>query len=75
VDNFVSAAAFGLVKMVGEQILLISEIKKGKAISEAIDSVNNEFGASAIFPASMFLVRDSAPDRIPFSSPRYDIIF
>lgn len=72
--SYVSVTAFGLVKTMGDQISLIGEIEKQKSISKAMDLINDEFGASAIFPASMFLARDSAPDRIPFGSPRYDII-
>lgn len=72
--SYVSACAFNLVKMSGEQISLSQEIERQKSISKAIDAVNDEFGADAIFPASMFLAKDSAPDRIPFGKPRYEIL-
>lgn len=71
---YVSVAAFGLVKLKGEQISLISEIEKQRNISKAVDLINDEFGPDTVFPASMFSARDCAPDRIPFGSPRYDII-
>jgi hypothetical protein len=61
--------------MAGEQISLLCEIEKQKSLSKAIDLINDQFGPSTIFPASMFLGRDSAPDRIPFGMPRYEIKF
>lgn len=72
--SYVSVSAFGLHKMAGEQISLISEIEKQRALSEAIDLINDQYGAETVFPASMFLARGYAPDRIPFGSPRYEII-
>ncbi len=71
---YVSICAFGLVKMGGEQISLIKEIEKQKSLAKAIDLINDNFGPEAVFPASMFFARDTAPDRIPFGSPRYEII-
>ena len=73
--SYVSVASFGLVRLAGEQVSLLSEIEKQKTISKTIDLINDEFGASTIFPASMFAARDSAPDRISFGRPRYEIKF
>jgi len=70
---FVAIAAFDLIKMQGEQINIFPEIEKSKAISRAMDEINDEFGTNTLFPASVFWGRDSAPDRIPFGSPRYEI--
>ncbi|MFA5927233.1 MAG: hypothetical protein WCT32_04060 [Patescibacteria group bacterium] len=71
---FVSVSAFGLVRMRGEQISLFSEIHKSRQISHVLDEIDNKFGPGVAYPASMFYGRDSAPDRIPFGRPRYDII-
>jgi len=73
--GYVAISSFGLVRMAGEQISLLCEIEKQKSLSKAIDLINDQFGPSTIFPASMFLGRDSAPDRIPFGMPRYEIKF
>lgn len=69
----ISIAAFDLVKVQGEQISIFSDIEKSKSLSKAMDQINDEFGANTLFPASMFSAKDSAPDRIPFGSPRYEI--
>lgn len=73
--SYVSVNSFGLIRMAGEQVSLLLEIEKQKKISKTIDLINDEFGASTIFPASMFGARDSAPDRISFGKPRYEIKF
>lgn len=75
IPSYVSVASFGLVRMAGEQISLLSEIEKQKSLSKTIDLINDQFGPSTIFPASMFLGRGSAPDRISFGTPRYEIKF
>lgn len=70
----IAVTAFNLIRLVGSQQILFPEIEKPRRISEALDKINDHFGAGTIYPASMFSGRDSAPDRIPFGSPRYDII-
>ncbi len=72
--GYVSVAAFGLVKQAGAQISIFSEIEREIKLSRAVDLINDEFGAGTIFPASMFLAKEDAPDRIPFGKPRYEII-
>ncbi len=71
---YVSISTFNLSKVGGEQISIFSDIEKSKGISRAIDLINDDFGAGTIFPASMYEARETAPDRIPFGSPRYDIL-
>jgi DNA polymerase-4 len=69
----VAIAAFNLLKKSSEQISIFKEIEKSRGLSETLDKINDEFGADTVYPASMFLGLDSAPDRIPFGRPRYDI--
>lgn len=72
--SYVSVSAFGLVKQMGAQISIFSEIEREKKLSKTVDLINDEFGAGTIFPASMFQAKEDAPDRIPFGRPRYEII-
>lgn len=74
VPCLVSVCAFGLSKQKGEQISIFSEIEKEKNLSRSIDLLNDSFGAETVFVASQFSARGSAPDRIPFGQPRYEII-
>ena len=71
---FIAISTFGLVQNYGDQISIFSDIEKQKSISRAMDKINDNFGSDTIFPASMEKARDSAPDRIPFGSPRYEIL-
>ncbi|MCX6808561.1 MAG: hypothetical protein NTW50_02750 [Candidatus Berkelbacteria bacterium] len=71
---FVAVSAFNLVRHDSGQISIFPEIEKSKKLSETLDKINDDFGADSIFPASMFGSRDSAPDRIPFGRPRYEIL-
>jgi len=68
-----AVGAFNLKKNKGEQISIFAEIEKRKRLAIALDQLNDEFGAETVFPASMFQAGDSAPDRIPFGRPRYEI--
>jgi len=70
----VAVSAFNLTKKSGEQISIFKEVEKSRAISKALDQINDTFGAETIVPASVFLAKDSAPDRIPFGRPRYEIM-
>jgi len=70
----VSVCSFGLIRQAGEQVSIFSEVEKERALARSIDSVNDHFGADTVFVASQFLARDTAPDRIPFGQPRYEII-
>jgi hypothetical protein len=71
---WVSVSAFNLSKPLGRQVSILTNIERSRAISEILDKVNDQFGAETLFPASLFETRNSAPDRIPFGKPRYDII-
>lgn len=71
--SYVSVSAFNLSSSKTTQISILPEIEKSRKISEAMDSIDDEFGVGFIHPASVFSAKDSAPDRIPFGRPRYDI--
>ena len=71
--SYVAVSAFNLKSSKNIQLSIFSEIEKSRRISEAMDSIDDEFGVGFIHPASVFAARDSAPDRIPFGKPRYDI--
>lgn len=64
---------FNLVHTANKQISILPEIEKSRQLSEALDKINDEYGASTIYHASATYGRDAAPDRIPFGMPRYDI--
>jgi len=69
-----AVGAFGLKKNGGEQISIFKEIEKRQNLSFALDKINDQYGMDTVFPASMMQAGDSAPDRIPFGKPRYDIL-
>jgi len=81
--SYVSIAAFNLTSAKNIQLCLrqarapfgaiLPEIEKSRKISEAMDKIDDQFGVGFIHPASVFPARDSAPDRIPFGQPRYEI--
>ena len=69
----VSVSAFNLTKKTGNQISIFKDIEKWLDISKSLDEINDRFGADTVFTAATFDSRKSAPDRIPFGKPRYDI--
>lgn len=71
--SYVSINVFGLIKEAGEQLSFFPKVEKKRLVSKAIDSVNDHFGPGTIYPASMHGARDSAPDRISFGKPNYEI--
>lgn len=70
----VSVSAFGLIRTGGKQISIFADIEKSRQISEAMDDINDEWGMNTVFTGSLFPAKDTAPDRIPFGKPRYEII-
>ena len=71
---YVAVSTFDLVQNCADQISIFPEKEKQNSISRTVDKINDSFGTGTIFPASMHGARDSAPDRISFGSPRYEII-
>ncbi|MFM8271619.1 MAG: DNA polymerase [Gemmata sp.] len=52
---------------------LFDEDRKAEDISEALDRVNGEFGASVVYLGAMFGMRDAAPSRVAFTNiPDFD---
>jgi DNA polymerase-4 len=52
---------------------LFDEDRKGEDISQALDEVNAEFGASVVYLGAMFGMRDAAPSRVAFTQiPDFD---
>lgn len=70
----ISVAVFNLIKNGGEQVSIFGDIEKSKNLSRAMDKINDGYGAGAIIPASIVGGEDTAPDRISFGKPRYEII-
>ena len=69
----VAVSAFNLVRDGKEQISIFKEVEKSKQISRALDKVNDQYGVETVYTGSSHLGIDSAPDRIPFGKPRYEI--
>jgi DNA polymerase-4 len=71
---YVSISTFNLAQFCGNQISIFSEIEKQKSVSFALDKINDQYGPDTVYPASMHMALESAPDRIPFGRPRYEIL-
>ncbi|MFA6963550.1 MAG: hypothetical protein WC227_02450 [Patescibacteria group bacterium] len=56
-----------------DQLSFLRDIEKAKKLSDTIDGLSERYGADSICQASSFGAGESAPDRIPFGRPRYDI--
>lgn len=69
----VAVSVFNLVPFSDNQISIFEDLEKSKRASIALDKISDKYGANTIVPASVFIANDSAPDRIPFGKPRYDI--
>jgi len=65
----IAVTLFGLKQIQNEQISLFSDIEKSKRVSKTLDQINDKFGESTIYPASMFDTEEAAPNRIPFGDP------
>ncbi len=70
---YAAVHTFDLVHTKNKQISILPEIEKSRKLSEALDNINDEYGAATVYYASTHNGREAAPDRIPFGIPRYDI--
>lgn len=70
---YVAVTTFDLVQTASKQISIFPGIERSRAMSEALDKINDEYGANTAYYASLFDGRAAAPDRIPFGMPRYEI--
>jgi len=64
---------FNLSSSKASQLSIFDDLGKIAGISKAQDKINDIYGADTVCSASMFTSRQSAPDRIPFGKPRYEI--
>lgn len=71
---YVAVSAFNLTRPLGRQISILPDIERSRKIAEAMDDVNDEWGMNTVFTGSLFPAKDTAPDRIPFGRPRYEIL-
>lgn len=71
---YLAVGTFNLHKNENKQISIFEEIEKRENLVVAIDKINDEYGAETVFPATMMRAGQSAPDRIPFGRPRYEIL-
>jgi len=71
---FVAISTFNLTKAGGEPISLFADIEKSRSLSRTLDAINDEFGVGTITSASLMGAEETAPDRIPFGMPRYEIV-
>jgi DNA polymerase-4 len=69
-----AVTVFNLKQALGYQLSIFPEMEKKRLLSHTVDNINDRFGAKTIAPASVGNAKDSAPDRIPFGAPRYDIL-
>lgn len=69
----VAVSVFNLKPALAHQRSLFPEIEKRLLRSLAVDRISDRFGSNIIYPASVMEAKDSAPDRIPFGLPRYEI--
>jgi len=70
----VAVSSFDLQRKSSEQISIFADLEKSKSLSLVLDQINDEYGAETVTPASLHVAKGSAPDRIPFGKPRYDIL-
>ncbi len=70
---FIAISVFDLSSTKYQQTSIFEEIEKSQKASEILDLLNDKYGAKTIYNASTYKAIDSAPDRIPFGSVRYDI--
>jgi len=71
--KYISVTTFGLIRNIQEQISIFEDIEKSKDLSKAADEINDKYGAGTVVNSSYLKAKNSAPDRIPFGIPRYDI--
>jgi len=71
--RYISVTAFNLTRNNQEQISIFGDIEKSKELSRVADEINDKYGAGTVINSSFLKAKNSAPDRISFGIPRYDI--
>lgn len=69
----VRVTLFDLERSSAQPISLFKDDRKQRALSEALDQINDDFGSMTIHPASSLGTATAAPDRIPFGEVKYGI--
>lgn len=64
----------GLIKNQNHTISLFPELQKQEKLSRAMDKINDKYGSTTLYPAALHGAEHSAPDRISFGRPRFEII-
>lgn len=70
----VGVTVFNLKSDAYRQLSIFDGAEKRLAQSQAMDTINDRYGAKTIHTGFTHSAIDSAPDRIPFGTPRYDIL-
>ncbi len=69
----ISISLCGLIKNSNHSSSLFPETQKRENLSRAIDVLNDKYGSATIYPAILHGAEHSAPDRISFGKPRFEI--
>ena len=73
IPSFVYASVYNLESNYQKQINLFDKYEKIGRISRALDDISKTYGPDSIIPASLIGYFETAPDRISFGSPNYEI--
>ncbi len=68
--RIIAVSCFKLTKNPLNQLYLLPSEEKKRALTSAIDAVNERFGIFTVFPATMMGSKDYIPDRIAFGGIR-----
>jgi DNA polymerase-4 len=70
----VAITVFNLKPAIGRQLSIFPELEKRISLSKATDNINDRYGAKTVHLGDSHAAIDTAPDRIPFGKPRYEIL-
>lgn len=68
--RIIAVSCFKLTKNPLAQLCLLQEEEEKRALTSAIDAVNDRYGIFTVFPATMMSSKDYIPDRIAFGGIR-----
>lgn len=70
----VAVTVFNLKSAVFRQQSIFPDLEKRISLSKATDKINDRYGAKTLHLGDTHDAIDTAPDRIPFGKPRYEIL-
>jgi DNA polymerase-4 len=70
----VAVTVSNLKSAVCRQQSIFPDLEKRILLSKAADKINDRYGTKTIHPGDVHSAIDTAPDRIPFGKPRYEIL-